>query len=87
MEFLERILSRKVDRRRALGITALGLFSAVPGVGEAKTNIDSLDHSDEGVKLITADGKVVEVDRKFIRKEGKKRLTNKQLRKWIASSR
>ena len=87
VEFLERIFKRKVGRRRALGIAALGLLTLLPEAAKSEADLDSPVRTDEHMKLITADGKVVEVEKKHIQTQGKKKLTNRQLKKWITSSR
>ncbi len=71
----------KVKRRMALRLTALGLLSALPGVARSR-EVDS-ERKTETVRMITPDGKLVEVDPTHIARRGKRRVSNGQLLRWI----
>ncbi len=71
----------KVKRRMALRLTALGLLSALPGVARSR-EVDS-ERKTEMVRMITPDGKLVEVDPTHISRKGKRRVSNGQLLRWI----
>ena len=45
---------------------------------------DGLNGDKEKVRLITKDGKVVEVDRRFLPKPSGKKLSNEELKDWLS---
>lgn len=72
---------KKNDNKRRKFL-ALGLLAGAGALGGNALG-KALSKNGEKVKLITADGKVVEVDAKHLPSTSKKPLSNADLQKWL----
>ena len=89
MEFSEVTRPMKTDnklisKKKFLGLLGVGLFSSALGWFYFKKRKGN-DY--QKVKLLTADGRLVEVDKsKLSQKKGKPPVSNKEIKKWMDAS-
>jgi spermidine/putrescine-binding protein len=73
-------MNKKKNKRREF--LALGLLAGAGALAGFKTG-EFLSENGEKVRLITADGKVVEVDAKHLPLSNGKPISNAELQKWL----
>ncbi|MGZ3763187.1 MAG: hypothetical protein ACXVB0_06325 [Mucilaginibacter sp.] len=90
MDSNEKIIPQNLESRRKFvwGVGILSVFAAIaaatglPFRNKKHSNFGKLDNKKGTVKMLTQDGRLVEIDQSLLA-AGKKKVTNSELQHWI----